>query len=241
MTDPVTTNAFLNAIHGPDASIYFNVDGKTWKNKPQSSAEASSKLQWLNQKGNDIYFIVNSGGTTDASISRINSVFIDWDAGRMDSGEYFPLDEVVEKKRMILPRIESFTFVCSHLVDTRNGYQAYWLVDHLATVDQFRECQRRLIAYFDSDPSIKNPARVMRLPGYDWMKDGYESYPVTIIEGNGQRYDIQEIIDALPAVQKQSRKRKGEISTPNINWSHKYTPAWGYFTSISQQNSRQRR
>jgi hypothetical protein len=118
MTDLTTIDAFLNSIHGSDASIYFHVDGKTWKNKPQTYEAAESKLRWLNQNGNDIYFIVNSGGTKDASISRINSVFIDWDAGRMDSGEYFPLDEVAEKKDHILPRIQSFDLPCSHLVDT---------------------------------------------------------------------------------------------------------------------------
>ena len=43
----VTTSQFIEAIHGSNAEIYFNVDRKTWKNKPQTYAEAESKLKWL--------------------------------------------------------------------------------------------------------------------------------------------------------------------------------------------------
>ena len=43
----VTTSEFIEAIHGSNAEIYFNVGGKTWKNKPQTYNDLESKLKWL--------------------------------------------------------------------------------------------------------------------------------------------------------------------------------------------------
>ena len=118
------TSQFLEAIHGPDVDIYFNVGGKTWKNKPQTYEKAESKLKWLNNDHDkDIYFIPNGGGTANAKIDRINAVFGDWDAGKDEKGDYFSLEIVKQKKATFLATLEAFPLVPTYVVDTRNGYQ----------------------------------------------------------------------------------------------------------------------
>jgi hypothetical protein len=105
----ITTEEFLTDLYGSlDTPIYFNVAGKTWKHKPQSYMEAKDTLQWRNEQGDDIYYIVNSGGTTDDQITLFRSAFIDWDCGKDEQGNYFPMDTVSTKK-------QEFMSNCQHL------------------------------------------------------------------------------------------------------------------------------
>ena len=105
----ISTEQFLQDIHGPDALIYFNVGNQTWKNKPQTYQTAKPKLKYLNTHHNkDICYIVNSGGTKDHQISRINAVFSDWDCGKDNQNQYFPLHVVSERKSIFLKQLNSF-------------------------------------------------------------------------------------------------------------------------------------
>ena len=83
----LSTEQFLNDIHGQNKIIYFQVGSKTWKNSPYTYPEVKSKLKWLNNhKKKDICFIVNTGGTRNSQISKINAVFADWDCGKDNQG-----------------------------------------------------------------------------------------------------------------------------------------------------------
>lgn len=197
-----TTQQFLNLIHGPDARIYFNVGRSTWKTKPQTYIEAETKLRWRNSQGDDICYIVNGGGTKDAEISRINAVFLDWDAGRDEAGKYFTLDIVINKKQEFRSTLDIFPLTPSILVETRNGFHAYWLLEPGVKVEQFRNCQLRLARYFQSDTTVQNPARVMRLPGYSWNKpgSGCEPFHVDVLECKGDRYKLDDILTKLPPI-----------------------------------------
>lgn len=67
------TEEFLTDLYGSlDTQIYFNTNGKTWKNKPQSYPIAKKTLLWRNGQGDDIYFIPNSGGSKDDQIVVLN-------------------------------------------------------------------------------------------------------------------------------------------------------------------------
>ena len=197
MVNKIETKQFLSELYQDDeALVYFNVDKKTWKNKPQTYAEAKSKLDKLNNsKKLDIYFIPNSGGTKDKQITQINSVFIDWDTGRDSNGKYFPIDFVKQMKQEFLQKLAQFPFKPTYTIETRNGYHVYWFLLPGATSEQFKHMQKSLINYFDSDPKVCNPARVMRLPGYYAYKSGiYSPFFVSIIEHNETNYSVDTFI-----------------------------------------------
>jgi len=197
--------AFLDLIHGPDAPIYFQVGGKTWKNKPQTYRKAAPKLAWRNAEGDGVCFVVNAGGTKDAEISRINACFLDWDAGRGPDDRYLDDASVTGAKAVFRDTLDKFSLRPSIMVETRNGFHAYWLLNAGVSVDQFRDCQRRLAQYLGGDPVTINPARLMRLPGYDWTKQGYVRFPVYVVFSTGTRYAIEDLSGALPALSIQEK------------------------------------
>lgn len=82
--------------------------------------------------------------------------------------------------------------------ETRNRLYIYWLLNKGVTVDEFLECQLKLINYFSSDKAVKTSERIMRLPDYYWIKDIDNRFMSSILKSSYVRYDIAGIIIALP-------------------------------------------
>jgi hypothetical protein len=201
------------------------------------------KLKQLNDQNNDIYFVVNGGGTHKADINKINAVFVDFDCGRDEKEEYkpatitpsggkkysyFPLDIVEKFKEQCLINIQQFDFIPSLIVETRNGYHIYWLISENASTTEFVECQNRLIQHFKSDERINTLDRIMRLPNYWWSKEGYDRFLSKVVLYNDLRYNIKDIINGLPEIipemVKAKKKEKiifsNKVSKPTINLSN---------------------
>lgn len=154
------------------------------------------KLKQLNEQGYNIYFTVNSGGTKKEQINKINAFFIDCDCGKDDKGNYFNLDIVKQYKQRVLKRVQEFGLVPSFVIDTRNGYHIYWLVDN-AKVEQFEEVQKKLIHYFNSDERVFTAQFIMRLPNFYWTKYINNQYLCTVYQYNNIRYNADEFIKHL--------------------------------------------
>jgi hypothetical protein len=214
----MTPEQFVNLIHGPEAVIHFQVGSRTWKNKPQTFCQAEHKLHWRNSLGDGICFVVNTGGTRDDQITRVNALFVDWDTGRDQQKRYFTEDVVRPKKAQFLHHLRRFPVRPSIVVETRNGFHAYWLVSG-ATVEMFRNAQKQLAQLLGADQTVCNPARVMRLPGFDWTKRGYAAFPVRVITHRNVRYSVEEILGVLPPQQPSretaNEEGRGRIGTHN--------------------------
>ncbi|MDK2800584.1 MAG: hypothetical protein PWQ70_2203 [Clostridiales bacterium] len=213
----MNTKEFLKAFHGGE-KINFRAIGN---NKPINANGyyndyMVNKLSELNKQGYNIYFVVNGGGTKKPEINKINAVFIDFDCGRNENKNYYPLEVIKQYKINCLDKIKQFRYKPSIIVETRNGLHVYWLVNKGATIDQFIECQLRLIQYFGSDAAVKTPERVMRVPGYYWTKDIENKFMCEVIKHNYTRYDITEIINGLP----EAEYKKDEY-IKNIKNKHK--------------------
>jgi hypothetical protein len=117
-------------------------------------------LQRLNQQGAGVYVTV---GATDGkgrkaeNITHIRSLFTDMDGA--------PLDPVL-------------TWKPPHIVieSSPRRWHCYWLVEGMQLAD-FRAAQKGLIARFNSDPSVHDLPRVMRLPGF-WHQKTKGGSPV---------------------------------------------------------------
>jgi hypothetical protein len=185
-------------IHGAEKINFRVLRGIKAKNLCGTYEELEEKLQDYNDKGYDIHFVVNGGGTKGCDINKINAVYIDLDCGKEMNGKYFELSKVETLKKPMLEKVRNFIYKPSIILDTRNGYHVYWLLNDGAEIVDFLKAQLRLINYFMSDNAVKTLEHTMRVPDFYWMKDKQNKYMCSIIESNDVRYHIGDIIDSLP-------------------------------------------
>ncbi len=146
-----------------------------------------AELNRTNEKSG-IYFCPNAGGQTDAEITRFHAFFVESDTLT-----------IAEQNA----RLDVAPFKTSIRVETKKSVHAYYLVNGDCTATQWREIQELLIAYFDGDKSIKNPSRVMRVPGFNhltYVGDGkpLEKKRVEIKQFNPERrYTFEEMKEAF--------------------------------------------
>ena len=156
-------------------------------------------------QGADAYFYVN-GGRKQYAISRVRACFVDMDAGRDDNGSYFKPSIVMQKKKEFLAKINSFPVKPSWVVDTRNGYQCYWILDHNANSPHktyWNGIQKKLVNYFEGDARAIKINQIYRIP-YTWWRKGWEGkqpYFTSILSGStGNPVNIEHLKQALDGV-----------------------------------------
>ncbi|MFT9849265.1 hypothetical protein [Aneurinibacillus sp. REN35] len=199
---------FLNKIFSENELINFRClkSGQTSKDiKDKYNFEVINQLGKINEQDYDIYFVVNSGGYKSEEIHKINAVFIDLDCGRDENKNYFSIEIVQQYKIKKLSEIRKFKHRPTAIVETRNGLQIFWKLVAGTTNEQFAQCEELLIKYFDADKQVKNINRIMRVPDYYWCKDPNNKFLATLIEFSNVEYAIQDIIDALPEVEIDSK------------------------------------
>lgn len=153
----------------------------------------------------DVYFYVN-GGRKLYAIKQFTCCFCDMDAGRDEQGAYFKPSVVMQKKKEFLAKINSFPVKPSWVVDTRNGYQCYWIFDdasrkivgHNKTF--WNGLQKKLVNYFGGDPRAIKPNQIYRVP-YTWWRKEWEKkapYFTSLLPGStGQTVNVADLKSAL--------------------------------------------
>ena len=153
----------------------------------------------------DVYFYVN-GGRKLYAIKQFTCCFCDMDAGRDTDGKYFKPSIVITKKKQFLKKINEFPVKPSWVVDTRNGYQCYWIFDdasrkivgHNKTF--WNGLQKKLVNYFDGDPRAIKPNQIYRVP-YTWWRKEWEKkapYFTSLLPGStGLPINVADLKSAL--------------------------------------------
>lgn len=142
--------------------------------------------QWQ-AEGRGVYVVINDGGDTDAEITACRAFFCEWDdqpkPWQLNAWQSLGLPE---------PTIQ---------VDTGGkSIHSYWVLSAPITPQHWRIIQSRLLDHADADRSLKNPSRVMRLPGaYYVNSDGTLGELTRIVGGSEQLYAVEDIEAALPA------------------------------------------
>ena len=142
--------------------------------------------EWQNE-GRGVYAVINDGGDTDSEITQCRAVFCEWDdrpkEWQVDAWKDLGLPE---------PTIQ---------VDTGGkSIHNYWVFAEPISVDDWKSLQTRLLDHADADRSLKNPSRVMRLPGtFHIDGDGNPGGLTTIINTSENYYTIRDIEKGLPS------------------------------------------
>lgn len=173
-------------------------------------ADNLRKLEQANRAGYGVFVVINKTdgqGQTRSNIQRIRSVFVDLDGS--------PIPDDVERK--------AHAMVWTSPGHDTNQPRAhlYWRVTGVP-VDLFRPIQQGLLRTFDGDPSVTDPPRVMRLPGFIHRKRA--PYRVTLhhIDEDAAPLSLEELRLAFPLVeealqQHENNRKKPETSQqPNL-------------------------
>jgi hypothetical protein len=153
----------------------------------------------------DVYFYVN-GGRKLYAIKQFTCCFCDMDAGRDSEGKYFKPSVVMNKKKQFLKKINEFPVKPSWVIDTRNGYQCYWIFDNASrkivghNKTFWNGLQKKLVNYFDGDPRAIKANQIYRVP-YTWWRKEWEKkapYFSSILPGStGQPINVADLKSAL--------------------------------------------
>lgn len=175
------------------------------------------------KQGYGVYFVVNSGGQEKNSIKKINAHFIDMDFGKVpkiingkvfkDSEgktvyEYRSKAEIEKYKIAFLKKLENFILNPSAIVETKNGFHVYWILDpdKPQNLDMFTPLQEKLIDYFatfeerkeHADSSVKDINRVLRLINYKHLKNPNDPFTIKCIYLNtDKKYTQKDIANAI--------------------------------------------
>ena len=183
-----------------------------WKgNGRKDTLNSGLALQWQ-QEGLGLYVVINNGGDNDDSINNCVAIFCEWDDKPIDW-------QKTAWQELGLPEP-------SLQVDSGGkSIHNYWVFNEPIAVDQWRNLQERLIAHTHSDPKLKNPSRVMRLPG-TWHLSTGATHPdvvidrrVEVVHTSEHRYsfdDLDSVLKPLP---------KPEPQTPHLSVVPSTTPS----------------
>jgi hypothetical protein len=109
-------------------------------------------VQRWQAEGRGVYYVVNDGGDKDADITGCRAFFCEFDDR--------PREQQIDFWQVLglpAPTVQ---------VDTGGkSIHTYWVLEEPIEPEVWRGVQTRLLDYVDGDRTLKNPSRVMRLPG----------------------------------------------------------------------------
>lgn len=178
---------FISWFWGADSGSFRCIWPNTKDNVPAINMDGKPSdvvgaLQSYNAMGYGVFFIPNTGGHSDVDITRFNAFFLDIDG---DKGQVLPQVWHVEPS-VILRR--------------GDNYHVYWLLNPTLDRNTWCDIQERLVEHYGADKAVKNPSRVMRLPGFNHTKAGSDGTPYEVFRTYANRYDINALSVGLPEI-----------------------------------------
>lgn len=130
----------------------------------------------------------------DYSVSSLQALWVDIDFKDFSSDGIIPVATTIVAK-LVLSAISP-----SIIVSSGHGIHAYWLLESpLTDVDLGKDVLKRLAKTFDGD-SCHDPTRILRLPDSYNLKDKDNPILCSVVGGNGERYELAEIMANVTVV-----------------------------------------
>lgn len=132
---------------------------------------------------------------TKEHVAEYNNCYVDIDVGKDESGNYLPLATVhnrkVELRRSVISKLPRYTA----LVETRNGFHVYWSLNPDTTTEEWTETELAIVNTLTlSDPAVKDPSRILRMPLSIHKKDGTLPFVVTVADAHEIRYACESLL-----------------------------------------------
>lgn len=142
------------------------------------------------ESGYGVYFVVNGQGNSKKDIKTTKALFCEF-----DNLSYDEQLTIFEKFQLPYPTMRLFT--------GGKSIHHYWVFDQPVPIEQWQELIKDLIDYVGSDPAVKDPSRIMRLPDYThYSKDEkgnlIQGKKSKVIGGSLNTYSYQTLRDLIP-------------------------------------------
>ena len=175
------------------------------KNHPLKNTDRGKKshadVNWITQcqsEGRGVYVVVNDGGDTDSEITSCRAYFCEWDDRSQEQQINAWKDLGLQEPTM-------------QINTGGKSIHNYWVLKKSIDPKTWKPIQERLLDYADADRALKNPSRVMRLPGTFHMgDDGTKKEMTKIIFASEKKYSLKEIEDCLPNKQQAEKIKKSK-------------------------------
>jgi hypothetical protein len=198
---------FLDALFEKDDLIEVRMlpsGRREWKKASEFSEDFLNHLKHHNLDGQNIYFGANprgGKGSSSQDVATCNCLFVDFDNVSIEYAR-----KIVSSGSLPMPTVE---------IASGHGVHFYWrLEEPIEDTELWSSYMRGLIAVCESDHKIKDPARIMRLPGFLNVK--YEPHTECKILAirPGAVYDIVEMpVDPLQTITPSPTATPREIET----------------------------
>lgn len=206
--EALSKDTFLSKFGKPE--LYYNLN-PLQAASPMKLVRSSGLTAGALNKDRDIYFIPNRGGTKERDITFITSCYVDLDAGKNASGKYLTEAKVTAAKKNMRDKIADCPIKPTYIVETRNGYQLYWLLGQIKAEFYPRAkwaiVQNKLCNFFKdagADSKVLKLNQILRVPGFMWRKKhtGLKPFPVSAyyFKNLNRLYSLEEISVALAVV-----------------------------------------
>lgn len=208
---------FLGDGEAHDFALLADKDGSTTRpiHLFGSLDEHMVELAARNDEQTGVFVVVNETdglGFSDTNVTKVRALFVDLDGSDIEP-------------------VRSCSLPPHAVVQTSAGrWHAYWRVTNVR-VNEFSRFQGALAQKFDGDPSVKNPSRLMRLPGFYHCKTIPSMVRVQFTDACKVSYTAEEMEQLL----------EGFIEAPALPTGKKRVPAFGRNAQLTKLAGRLRR
>ena len=122
-----------------------------------------------------------------------------------------------------IPKREQLSIIESNLqpsmiVESRAGYHVYWFCDEsVKDVTRYTDAIRhRICPKMKGDKRATDVCRVLRVPGFNNIKDPENPFPVKLVEKNGRQFTLEEIEEAFPLVESKIKRFITKVNGSNL-------------------------
>lgn len=161
-------------------------------NKKHITRIVITEAKELNEKGYGIFWSINMLNEAEKrQVANLDNVLCRYNFIDLDS----------DNKNLDWIKILESPLVPSMVIETRSGFHVYWKNKDLGKdVAQFREIQKRLIEFFESDPMCKDALRLLRVPSFKQWKHchkGEDPFVVERIFKTEIAYDTEDFLSTF--------------------------------------------
>jgi len=201
-----------------DCTIQLFDDTKQWKDlarKIDQHKFDDSKLEYgleqYNKKWAGVFFSINSMKPWErdkASVTKVNA----WAC---------EVDDLSKEDQLKL--ISVAPLAPSLVIESNKSYHMYWFAKD-GTIENWTKICWWLRNFFGGDPAIASDiSRVLRVPGYNHMKDPNNPFMCSIVDWNWNYYTEEEMLKAYPdtetLAEKEAKAIKKEQQLKQAIWN----------------------